>query len=314
MKFQTLGDPHLGRRFIHGVTLEKRGMREAMQWAQFEAHLMQPIAPYHINMGDLFDAALVPYNVLQRAAYIYTMAARKNNDVLYVVLRGNHDTRRDLTDISAFDLFADLVAYESNIIVVDEAPMQLNGMLFVPWSPIHSAAEMVNGFSGEISFGHWDIDSFGTDNPNLIPTKKLAEAGFDAVYTGHVHKPRTFTRDGINVHVVGSMQPFAHGEEVDESLYVTRSLPLDPDEDFSNRCLRLLLKKGETLEEMPDCLQLSTKRDGDDDDNGGLEPTTTLGDFNLASLFQQAFDETGVSEGVAKKVLREFERRRLING
>jgi hypothetical protein len=48
----------------------------------------------------------------------------------------------------------------------------------------------------------------------------------------------------VEVIVTGSMQPMAHGEDPEERLYVTRSLPeveADPDA-FKDKCLRVDLK------------------------------------------------------------------------
>ena len=95
----------------------------------------------------------------------------------------------------------------------------------------------------EIAFGHYDT-MFG--GGNLVPTRRFAELGCKTVYTGHVHLPDRFVRDSVEVIQVGSLQPFAHGEDHGE-MYVT----LRPDEiagkDLSQKCVRVLLKPGEML-------------------------------------------------------------------
>ncbi|WP_204307606.1 hypothetical protein, partial [Enterobacter hormaechei] len=52
------------------------------------------------------------------------------------------------------------------------------------------------------AYGHWDVDPRSPSH-NLIPTKELAALGITKAYTGHVHLPSTFKRDGVEVEVVG---------------------------------------------------------------------------------------------------------------
>ena len=57
MDFTLLGDPHLGRTFVHGVPLHRRGEREVMMWRNFAQSLSNVTTPLHICLGDLFDRA-----------------------------------------------------------------------------------------------------------------------------------------------------------------------------------------------------------------------------------------------------------------
>ena len=43
------GDAHLGKPFIHGVPLHRRGDREKMLWADFERSVSQTSADIHVN-------------------------------------------------------------------------------------------------------------------------------------------------------------------------------------------------------------------------------------------------------------------------
>ncbi len=173
-----------------------------------------------------------------------------------------------------------------------------------PFHPTLSAEELVTQ-PIEIAFGHYDT-MFGGDN--LVPTKRFAEFGCKTVYTGHVHLPDSFTRDGVEVVQVGSMQPYAHGEDNGE-MYVT----LRPDEmegkDLSDKCVRVLLQRGEVFSEPVDCLQLSFKREGSEADEDQDE--VTLGDFDLMALFAQAFDEAGVPQEIRKQITDRFEAARI---
>src|SRR5277367_6305370 len=119
--FTVLGDGHLGKQFIHNVPLHRRGDHERIVWAKFEESLDPQGAEVHTNLGDLFDRPVVPYAIVWRAAQLYIDTARRYPQTIFVVLRGNHDASRDLEAISAFDIFAGLVAGHSNIVVVKDS-------------------------------------------------------------------------------------------------------------------------------------------------------------------------------------------------
>jgi DNA repair exonuclease SbcCD nuclease subunit len=302
-----LGDPHLGKPFIHGVPLHRRGERENMVWADFERNLSEASADFHVNLGDLLDRPVVPYDVIVRAARIYAQAARHHAETQFLILQGNHDVSRDLERVSAFDVFAEIVWGIRNIRVVRE-PIAVDGLLLVPFGPVTPTAEPITelGTAAEIAVGHWDVDSFGDDH-NLIPTKLLAELGVKRAFTGHVHKPDRFTRDGIDVVVVGSLQPFSHGEG---DMYITLSLDeareVDPAAIW-DKCVRIQLQAGEIYDLELDCLQLTLQRLSSDE-----EPeTVTLGDFDMVALFGQAFDQAGVSADLRATVLGKHDELRV---
>lgn len=304
---ELLGDAHLGKPFVRGVPLHRRGDREKMVWADFERSVSETTADVHINLGDLLDRPVVPYDVIVRAARIYAQAAQHRPETQYLILQGNHDVSRDLERVSAFDVFAEIVWGMPNVRVVRE-PIAVDGLLLVPFDPVTPTAEIIEelGISAEIAVGHWDVDSFGDDH-NLIPTKLLVELGVKRAFTGHVHKPDSFTRDGVDVVVVGSLQPFSHGEG---PMYVTFSLDearqVDP-ATIKDRCIRIQLKPGETYDLEIDCLQLSLQRL-----SGEEEPeTVTLGDFDLAALFTRAFDQSGVSANLRATVLGKYDDLRV---
>jgi len=309
-----LGDPHLGRSFVRGVPLNRRGEREKMQMEEFRSRLAKSGSyDVFICMGDLFDKWAVPYSIVFQAAITYLEAARKNPSTEYFVIAGNHDISRDLEKKGALDLFELIVGDLDNVTVVRHTDLYVHEEIggvevgFFPYHPTIPAEELVTG-PLDIAFGHWDT-MFGEDN--MIPTKKLAEMGCATAYTGHIHLPDSFTRDGVEVFQVGSMQPYAHGEESDSNLYIT----LAKDEleetfvDFSNKCLRILLAPGERLEQEIDCLQLTIKRTGvaEEDEAEGV----TMGDFNLMTLFGLAFEEACVPDEVRSQILTRFEEARV---
>jgi DNA repair exonuclease SbcCD nuclease subunit len=319
MKIKLLGDPHLGRIFTHGVPLHNRGKREIMMWNQFTEHVATSKKyDMHICMGDLFDKSVVPYNVIRRAAEVYINAAEYCTDTTFVVLKGNHDWMRDLEMPSAFDIFAKIVAPYKNIICVS-LPRVINGIAFFPWHPTMTSKEMVARVTKEIfdnkctvAYGHWDLESFGGSDLNLVPTNELKSVGITEIFNGHIHKAQELVRDDIKISVVGSMQPYAHGEESDESLYVTRKLGDlgDPDQ-YRNRYLRVVLSRGESLDVDVDCLQLTIKREGETESD---TPAITLGEFDIEKLFLEAFAKGEVSKETTEKLHALFQSRRLTAG
>lgn len=304
---ELLGDPHLGRQFVNGVPLHRRGEREKSLWADFERSVLETKADLHICMGDLFDKPFVGYDLIGELVELYRQAP-KNTD--FWILRGNHDASRDLERRSAFDLLG--LALEGvcgNVRLLKSVTASKYWDLVVfPWSPTHTSTELVQVATdqlnaGMIALGHWDVDGH---SDNLIPTKSLAERGITRAYTGHVHLPSEFKRDGVHVTVVGSMQPLAHGEDATDERYVTKTLEevrADP-AAFKDKCLRILLEPGEVIDFEIDCLQLGVKREGDET---ALQVTSD--EFDLASLFQQVFDDEGVPDSVRAVIRERYEQR-----
>jgi DNA repair exonuclease SbcCD nuclease subunit len=303
MDFTILGDPHLGRTFVHGVPLHRRGEREAVLWRDFAQSLSNVTTPLHICLGDLFDRAVVSYDTIVSAARLYMHAAAKFPETKFIILRGNHDTSRDADKVSAFDVFSLIVEGVENICPVTE-PVNIDGYWFFPWDPVRSAAELVSQYAtpAPAASGHWNITG---DDHNLIPVQELAAAGIAKAYTGHTHLPQKFTRAGVEVIVTGSMQPLAHGEDPEERLYVTRSLAeveADPDA-YKDKCLRVDLKPGEVFDLEIDCLQLTVRRPEEE----LADETVVLGDFDLMALFETAFETEGVPEPFREKIIERYQ-------
>ena len=266
-KVRLLGDPHLGKRFIERVPLNRRGEREQLLWNDFDDSLRNLDGfDFHICMGDLFNSWFVPYDLILNVATNYYFASQVYPDTVFVILAGNHDMSKDLTKKSAFDIVNQILYREENIWMLSH-PVKLDSLIFLPWSPTSSAEELVHSIPSDLydaAFGHWDTDP-RTSNGNLIPTKALAELGVTAAYTGHVHQKASFVRDGVTVVQVGSMQPYAHGEG---DMYVTLSKEGVEDrihnygaDWFKNKCVRVDLDPTEVWDIDLDCLQLQVRRD-----------------------------------------------------
>lgn len=262
LSFELLGDPHLGRKFRTGVPLDRMGEREELQLQEFTDELCESSheANLHICMGDLFDKFVVAPEIVLAAAGVYRMAASMFPQKRFIVLQGNHDTSRNSTRASSFDLFAAIVADIENITVVRDEPMVIGQFGFVPYSAFKPTAELVAQLPDNLDavFGHWDVVDFGGDN--VIPTKLLAKKGIDRAYTGHDHLARIQERDGVEIFVTGSMQPYSHAEDPDGRLYRTVTLEELATLDTRDLNIRVRLKEGETLPTDLDCLSLTAIR------------------------------------------------------
>lgn len=310
-EIEVLGDVHLGKRFTNNVPLDRRGEREATVWQDFEASLMGATAKYHVQVGDLFDAMIVPIEVVLRTADIYIAASNANQSTRYVVYCGNHDRSRDANRRSSFDLFRRLVGECWNISVLTEVEAMTNGegIAVLPWHPFKTAAELASELDGsnyDVVFGHWDCKSFGGDDHNLIPLDQLA-GKTKLIVTGHEHTPREFEHGDMRIVVVGSMQPYSHAEDAEGEFYLTLT-PTEYDEriqeeDLSDRNLRFVLTEGEVAPTVP-ALSVTTKTVTTENEEVAIE--VDFDNFNINELLAASLDEAGVNETYTAKVTEKF--------
>lgn len=308
-----MGDVHLGRRFIEGVPLERRGEREEEVWEQFEQDLNNlESGLVHIQVGDLFDTFDVPNEVVLRAANLYLEAARRLSSIQFFILRGNHDASRSDTRVSSFDLFKAIVGSQDNIWVVDQ-PMIYGTMGFMPWDPFKSAKEQAEGFNqwmpervAHLDFivCHCDTKAWNGNDFNVLPLDQLKDLT-KIVVTGHEHIKRSFVSKGVTVHVTGSMQPYSHGEDPDHSRYWTGT----PDElalleDTSNLYLRVVLQPGETAPPIPNCLGYKVQIGAVEEEESDI--TVDFEEFDTTNIFKGILKELGVSADIQAQVLDKF--------
>ena len=163
------------------------------------------------------------------------------------------------------------------------------------------ASSLQQGANYLAAFGHWDLTSHGSDF-NLVPTEVFAELKIPVAYTGHIHKAQTIERHGVTVHAVGSMQPYAHGEQAEgDNFYRTLTLDefdnLDEPITFENSNVRILLKGDEVFDQQVDCLSLVFKHIADDE----TEPLDVAYDsFDSDNILTECL--VGVSEGLTSWV------------
>lgn len=320
MTIKILGDVHLGKRWKNGVPLARRGDRERLQWAEFEAHLNDvEDAEAHVQVGDLFDEAVVPFGTIWRASRAYISAAQAHPDVEYFLYRGNHDASRDVEKVTAFQIFSALVADYVTVAQDEPVGFETEGgerHLFMPWHPVKTAAEMVEEYAdllGETStiWGHWDVDGRQAESSNYIPARRLKELGVKRAITGHDHNKREEMIDGLPVWVTGSMQPLDHSQDADERLYVTCTLDytLANLDSFKDKHLRVRLRPGEVLDVQVDCLQLTVVREGQEEEALALD--VQFQEFDFEALLEQAITQVGLGDTVATAMRERLIEQRL---
>jgi DNA repair exonuclease SbcCD nuclease subunit len=312
--FSLLGDPHLGRRFVNGVPLHRRGDREKMVWNTFKNHLDDiGGVDAHVCMGDLFNLPRVDNAVVARAADEYQLCAALNN-IPYFVLTGNHDEMRDADFVSSFHLFTRIVDRSIKVIRKEVQAHTIGDaqVAFIPWHPLKTAAEMVEEYADVIQgadavFGHWDVDRRLEGSSNYVPAERLRELGVGVIITGHDHVARETTVAGVRTIVTGSMQPYSHSEDKDGDIYVTHTaedalqlLTVEP-RWFLDKSLRV---RGDWPHEIPDCLQFQVvPAEGDLSVDEALEQVR-LQQFDMKQLWKEAFE--GVDETIETTLKEKF--------
>ena len=292
---KALGDPHLGRVFKTGVPLHRVGEREALQWDDFLSSIncKGETPKYHVNMGDLFDRFIVAPELILRTAAAYVEAASNRPDIEYVILEGNHDRAKDSNKKSGFDLFAALVAGADNITVVQDDAIVLETYGFVPYHPHRPTGDLVAELPDGLDavFGHWDIQDWGGDN--VIPTQLLKQKKIKLAISGHDHLAREEKRDGVDIIVTGSMQPYTHAEDTTGDWYRTVTLEELEELDPTNMNIHVLLQEGQTLPTDLDCLSLTAKREAADT----VEvDTSDFDSLDLGQMLARALEDLSIKD------------------
>ncbi len=309
-----IGDPHLGRKFTTGVSLDRRGEREELQRLEFVKNLQEGKARTVIIMGDLFDQFRVDNDCLITAYDALAGASWAYPETTYLVIRGNHDVSRNTEVVSSFEILERMLIHRDNIVFISEPTYHMtpegDTLLLVPYDAFTPASELVQTSlvlnplaTVAAAFGHWDKDDFGSPH-NLIPTKELSVRTSRA-FTGHIHSPTVFQRGGVTVEVTGSMLPYAHGEDPTGQVYCTVTLAelenqlatsLD---SYHDKIVRVLLKPGESPPDKVDALQFTYKYVGESE----VAETQVEGElFSFKAIFDECMKTNGVSEDMTKVV------------
>lgn len=305
-KVRFIGDPHFGKKFPN-IPLHRQGERETQQLNKFIELLMDD-SYMCVMVGDLFDIPVVDNECLLSVYNAISNAAQRYTDKQFVMLRGNHDIARNTEIVTSFDILTVMCAHLTNVKFVPNIEVvstpQLT-LLACPYPVFNTAKSEVENFKGQkfdFAVGHWDMDVIAGEH-NLCPFEELAEMT-KVIVSGHVHVAEELERFGATVHRTGSMLPYAHGEDPSGEMYVSHTLEqiaicLEENPHFyHNKCLRVLLFDDEQVPANMDCLQLTSKRLTDKEQEKlevKMEDT-----FSFEKLFYECMSEQEVPEDVAK--------------
>lgn len=346
---KTLGDAHLGRVFKEGVPLHRLGERERNVNMEFMASLVEDVEPEDlvVQTGDLFDGFNVPNDVLLFAKHAVASAAEKTG-AQYIFYRGNHDASRDTSKVSAFDLFKEFFVGHDTVHVYDKPVIHHHFIQtfdntygatrvkrdftigIMPWHPFKSAEELAFDLQdlwmkesnaklgvGTLSkamgiaavYTHCDLDSFGENTFNVMPYAALAILTTDVI-NGHVHTPELRQHGTTEFHMVGSMQPFSHGEDPGHEQYLTLTLAqLEQIHPIviKDKNVRLVLEPGEEVPaEIPDCMAFTVKKNRP---NASQEPIkeTELADFSVQGILESSFTNRIVMPKVRDAIMAHYD-------
>lgn len=304
--FAVLGDPHIGKRWVADVPMNRRGDREAWQGETLVQHfreLDENKIHTHVNTGDTFHNVNVSAQDLLLVYTAYREAIENNPNISFVVLTGNHDISRNKEVVGSYDILQQMLT-PLGVEFVRDQPTLIDQILYVPYNPHISTTEMTEPYHAQCFsavFGHFDIVSPTSDH-NIIP-----QLNTPLVITGHDHLRRTLMRGNTTIEVVGSMQPYAHGEDADEAIYRTVTLAeLETISDTSMMYLRVMLGENEVLPENLDALQIQVRQIGVVE-NAPIE--VYFEDFDMIKLWGGVMSEHGVSEKLSAELLEGYQNR-----
>lgn len=287
-----IGDVHLGRKFRTGVPLNRRGEIENLFFTEFERIMRKPMQKKLVQLGDLFDAPVVDNDVLWRTYEIIGVCAGINPQTDYYFIAGNHDLCKDLNDVPAIRILADLLKDVKNVHFVLEEPVKVEDFTLIPWSYVNPMEDLLRCVTTDKIAGHFEEP--------LHPA--LAASGLEG-FSGHIHKAH---KNG-KIWFSGSILPIAFGEENDDRIMRTVDLKtlLDkPNNYWHDMRVRVLLEEGEELPTDIDCLQLIAKRK---DENAETQKETldvSLEDFDFKELFMKELEASGKAEELWEKYTR----------
>lgn len=319
-----VGDPHIGRSFHNGMPLHRRGDREKWQMGDFAAAMEPNGAKTVVMVGDLFDRFDVGNNILLEVHGIISAVAKRNPDVDFVIMQGNHDISRNTGLRSSLDVLETMCAVLDNVIFTKDYTRLTTrsgaSLLICPYDAFQSVAAKIGGYLDrhyDLVVGHWDTASF--DQHNLLPYQQLASHKVPVVVTGHIHTPEEFrvneygnkdANGGTRIIVTGSLQPYSHGEDPTGKIYKTLTLneyetAISVDKSiFHMNCIRILLDEGEVMPDAVDALQVTYKYL----ERGEQEEETEVSsqDFSFRQLFDQVMTENNIPADVQSSAWEEY--------
>lgn len=341
---QAIGDTHLGRVFKSDIRLERRGEYESLQRDRLDQLLNTPKNPEldgsnfaRFQAGDWFDKPVVSLESILYSKNIledYAQETFKNPvPVPLVVISGNHDDAKNISDVTAWGLLANMLnnsTYNRSKFVrfvKDSYVLQFkNGeqILFIGWNISKNACEVLieakdQGFNPTTVVCHLDKISYGNED-NVIPYEFFAHHGIKMVISGHEHKPYYFHDHGMEIIGTGSLLPFSHAEDDGENIYMTFN-SLDEFKDYASendvehKHVRLILdsEDRERILELSDVNSLSLKVVKKGVDLSAIEMSegeieqVAIEAYDAKSIWKKAVEETELKPEAADLVWTQIE-------
>ena len=324
MKIQTnqavysfIGDPHFGRKF-NNVFFHRKGEREKAQLEEFK-HQLNEESDVCIMVGDLFDTYIVDNEVLMSVYLTLATVAMGNPNKEYLMMLGNHDISRTADVTTSFCILSIMCSNLPNIKFFTKTTKYKTNIgteiLICPYSEFTTTKDEVAKFKDgnkvDLAVGHWDTEAIAGEH-NLVPLDVLVDMT-DTVVTGHVHTAEMKQIGNLKFYRTGSMLPYAHSEDPQEKIYVTRTIEQAQEElasnpnVYHNKCLRLVVIEGEELPTEIDCLQLTVKKVQGKNPDDKLE--VSMGVFDFKQLFYDSFKENEVPEDITDSYWEEYNKR-----
>lgn len=314
-KIQTIGDPHLGRNYRNNLK-SRLGEREEDIKNTF-INLLNSDSDLVVIMGDLLDKVVVTNEWLDFTIRAFEDAPLNKQ---YIVLNGNHDEVKDKSRISSFRLIERYfntyqkpnLSFVSDDVLFIEKPFFKTQLCFTNYDSFKSLDEIYQDSSDlieegyedylKIAFGHFEVESFGSNKfiDRLIP--KILLNNFDLIVTGHIHTPSFVRVEDTPILVTGSMQPYAFGENIPEdgNIYIDINIKelkeiLDKDPNyFKYSNIRIHYDKGDDFLSSFDCYSFSYKL------NNSLEKKKEIlkdiSTLSFSSLFLDSLSQLKTTE------------------
>lgn len=307
--FRLIGDPHITRKFDFGVPLARKGERERLLFGDFHDRLYEGDERLVVMVGDLFEKPICNLQDLYTILNMILTAAQRQPERHFVMMAGNHDISPQASTRGAFDILSLFQGLVPNLTIA-LAPVVIDRVACFPWEWDRTALDQLDDLADQefdYAVGHWDLVLYDENHADhMCPAKALTDMGAKEIHSGHWHVAGEYKIEGITVQCTGSMQPMTHAEDPDGEMYVT--LPLEEFEEadpltFKNKYVRVLIKKGEEVDDLPDCLGFKTLTVDAPLSLDTDEPQeVSLDGFKVSDLIERVLKNHDVPEDVASEI------------
>lgn len=301
-----LGDTHLNRKEHRIKAFHK-----------YIDYLIERYSDYTlIQMGDLFDTANTPYNIVRDAA------AKLNKFKSVIILTGNHDynhsMRNSLLQVDAYE----------NIRIIDKVTV-IDDMIFMPYPNLKEERNELENLTGKYEYGFGHVTTATNRFYEGEEINFNANLVIDTFFTGHIHDAMEIYEKHdngwqTNLVVVGVPYPTRNGEqdfkkrviEIKSAKYQSINLPeLHTIEDVTygnepdNKDNVLNIKDAPSIPAAKDFYQnyyvrlIELKKDDSKKENEKLNEATSLAE-SIVEKYKVYADEKELEEKVVNKALQ----------